>query len=115
MPGLLAELRLVFAVMADPQTAHEPYLSRSRGLLELLDAWHNPEAAQGTDSHLHDAERQHVDAYQLRQARWTGNPTARGPRPARPPRYGASNRSLHPRRHKEGTPHDRRSCTHRHC
>ena len=30
MQQLLAELRLVFSVMADPRTFHEPYLAENR-------------------------------------------------------------------------------------
>lgn len=36
MRGLLAELRLVFAVMGAPRSFHEPYLQRNREVLEAL-------------------------------------------------------------------------------
>ncbi len=64
MRGLLAELRLVFAVMAaNPQTFHEPYLSRNRELLELLQAGRHHDAATALRRYLLDAERQLVQAY----------------------------------------------------
>ncbi|GAA1889317.1 GntR family transcriptional regulator [Streptantibioticus ferralitis] len=36
LAGLLAELRLAFAVMADPRALHEPFLRRNREIAELL-------------------------------------------------------------------------------
>ncbi len=57
---MLAELRLVFHVMADPRRFHEPYLVRNR------DA-HAAEAGTGRPprpvTYLDDAEKQLVDAY----------------------------------------------------
>ncbi|MGW7005549.1 FCD domain-containing protein [Streptomyces sp. NPDC054933] len=40
LAGLLAELRLAFAVMSDPRALHEPFLRRNREIAELLgDGW----------------------------------------------------------------------------
>lgn len=73
MRGLLAELRLVFHVMADPRRFHEPYLVRNRELLALLRAGDLPGAEQLLDRYLREAEAQLVEAYAASvQARTTG-------------------------------------------
>jgi DNA-binding GntR family transcriptional regulator len=63
MRGILAELRLVFHVMADPKRFHEPYLGRNREILGLLRAGERARAASELGTYLDDAERQLVDAY----------------------------------------------------
>jgi DNA-binding GntR family transcriptional regulator len=63
MSGVLAELRLVFHVMADPRTFHEPYLARNQEILRLLREGDGERAAIALAAYLHDAERQLVAAY----------------------------------------------------
>lgn len=63
MRGILAELRLVFHVMADPRRFHQPYLTRNRAILARLEAADGPGAARLLAAYLADAERQLVDAY----------------------------------------------------
>jgi DNA-binding GntR family transcriptional regulator len=67
MSGILAELRLVFHVMADPQRFHEPYLGRNRAILHRLQDGDGPGAAEDLEVYLHDAEEQLVEAYAQRQ------------------------------------------------
>lgn len=64
MRGLLAELRLVFHVMVDPQPFHEPYLTRNREILTALQAGEGAVAEKLLSSYLGDAERQLVEAYE---------------------------------------------------
>ncbi len=61
--GLLAELRLVFHVMADPQPFHEPYLERNREILETLRTGDGVTAERQLAAYLDDAEEQLVEAY----------------------------------------------------
>ncbi|HET7304120.1 MAG TPA: GntR family transcriptional regulator [Segeticoccus sp.] len=62
MRQVLAELRLVFHVMADPWAFHEPYLQRNRDLYELL-AQGLVSAAEESLVHYFDvAEKQLLDA-----------------------------------------------------
>ena len=63
MGGILAELRLVFHVMADPRRFHEPYLARNRQILEQLQRGDGPGAAEVLDVYLRDAENQLVQAF----------------------------------------------------
>jgi DNA-binding GntR family transcriptional regulator len=63
MSSILAELRLVFHVMADPQRFHEPYLARNRQILQQLQRGDALGAAEALDTYLHDAEDQLVQAY----------------------------------------------------
>jgi DNA-binding GntR family transcriptional regulator len=63
MRGILAELRLVFHVMADPRRFHEPYLLRNRDILGLLRSSDWAKAAHLLYEYLDDAERQLVKAY----------------------------------------------------
>lgn len=63
MRGILAELRLVFHVMADPRRFHEPYLTRNQKILTLLTHGEYAAAAKALGTYLDDAERQLVDAY----------------------------------------------------
>jgi DNA-binding GntR family transcriptional regulator len=53
---LLAELRLAFSAMEDPRRLYEPYVSRNRGLLDLLVAGESERAAKELDVYLHDSE-----------------------------------------------------------
>jgi DNA-binding GntR family transcriptional regulator len=63
MSGILAELRLVFHVMADPKRFHEPYLARNREILEQLERGDGPGAADALDVYLRDAENQLTQAF----------------------------------------------------
>lgn len=66
MRQLLAELRLVFHVMAAPREFHEPYLDDNRRILRLLEDG-EPDAAVGVlESYLDAAERQLVEAFEQR-------------------------------------------------
>jgi DNA-binding GntR family transcriptional regulator len=68
MRGVLAELRLVFHVMADPRRFHEPYLARNREILGWLEKGDGLTAERLLSSYLDDAERQLVEAYEHRAA-----------------------------------------------
>jgi DNA-binding GntR family transcriptional regulator len=68
MRGVLAELRLVFHVMADSRRFHEPYLSRNREILGWLEKGDGPAAERLLSTYLDDAERQLVEAYEHRGA-----------------------------------------------
>ncbi|MFI9555605.1 GntR family transcriptional regulator [Nonomuraea endophytica] len=63
MRQLLAELRLVFHVMKNPRTFHEPFVVRNRKLLELIEAGRTDEAAGFLADYLDHAERLLVRAY----------------------------------------------------
>jgi DNA-binding GntR family transcriptional regulator len=65
MSAVLAELRLVFHVMADPRRFHEPYLARNRAILERLRSGDGQGAAEDLEVYLGDAEEQIVQAYAL--------------------------------------------------
>jgi DNA-binding GntR family transcriptional regulator len=67
MRGVLAELRLVFHVMANPRWFHEPYLSRNRDILAALERGNGVEAEHLLATYLDDAERQLVEAYTARR------------------------------------------------
>jgi DNA-binding GntR family transcriptional regulator len=60
---LLAELRLVFLVMAEPRPFHEPYLRFNREVYELLAAGDAAGAEAALASYLDAAESQLVEAY----------------------------------------------------
>lgn len=66
MKRVLAELRLIFHVMDDPERFHAPYLERNSYILELLDAGDGLAAEQELLSYLDDAERQLLQAYEER-------------------------------------------------
>src|SRR6266545_2839367 len=70
MQRLLAELRLVFHVMADPRRFHEPYLARNRELFELIRAGDGPGTERALGAYLDDAERQLVQAYTDGRRAW---------------------------------------------
>jgi DNA-binding GntR family transcriptional regulator len=63
MRGITAELRLVFHVMADPRQFHEPYLTRNREILTLLESGDRAAATSALARYLDDAEHQLVDGY----------------------------------------------------
>lgn len=63
MRQALAELRLVFHVMANPGAFHEPYLTRNREILKMVESGDMQNAAILLDKYLADAERQLLDAY----------------------------------------------------
>ncbi|MBC8091432.1 MAG: GntR family transcriptional regulator [Pseudonocardia sp.] len=68
MRGVLAELRLVFAVVDNPRWFHEPYLARNHEILAALTRGHGAEAATRLGIYLDDAEAQLVAAYAERIA-----------------------------------------------
>ncbi|MFE0381889.1 GntR family transcriptional regulator [Streptomyces inhibens] len=68
MRGVLAELRLVFHVMADPRRFYAPYLIRNRQIVEALQAGDAAEAEQLLLSYLEDSRRQLSGAYAQRIA-----------------------------------------------
>jgi DNA-binding GntR family transcriptional regulator len=63
MRQLLAELRLVFHVMANPRAFHEPFVARNRRLVSLIDAGRLEEAERFLAAYLDDAEALLADAY----------------------------------------------------
>ncbi|MFC4786416.1 GntR family transcriptional regulator [Nocardioides sp. MAHUQ-72] len=62
MRHLLAELRLVFHVMADPETFHRPYLTGNHEILELLVQGDAEQAEQSLATYLDVAETQLLEA-----------------------------------------------------
>ncbi|MEV7383812.1 GntR family transcriptional regulator [Streptomyces lydicus] len=68
MRGVLAELRLVFHVMADPRRFHAPYLTRNRQIVEALQAGDAAEAERLLGSYLEDSRVQLSGAYAQRIA-----------------------------------------------
>ena len=63
---LLAELRLLFHVIATPQELHEPYIARNRGILELLEEREYEQAADQLNTYLLDSEQGLLDAFKTR-------------------------------------------------
>jgi DNA-binding GntR family transcriptional regulator len=63
MRRALAELRLVFHAMPDPERFHEPYLARNRRIAQSVVAGNGEEAEAELLRYLSDAERQLLDAY----------------------------------------------------
>lgn len=63
MTQLLAELRLAFYVMKNPRQFHEPYLTRNRELLTLLQSGKYASAGALLATYLADAESQLTTAY----------------------------------------------------
>ena len=63
MRHVLAELRLVFHVMAAPRTFHEPYLAENRRILDLLESGDVEGAAETLERYLTVAEEQLTEAY----------------------------------------------------
>jgi DNA-binding GntR family transcriptional regulator len=64
--GLLAELRLLFHVIATPRELHEPYVDRNRELLELLEARKYEQAAVDLHQYLLDSEQGLLAAFRSR-------------------------------------------------
>lgn len=64
MRQLLAELRLVFHVMHNPRSFHEPFVEHNRRLLELVEAGEVEEAGAFLDAYLDDAEQLLLRAYE---------------------------------------------------
>jgi DNA-binding GntR family transcriptional regulator len=65
MRRALAELRLIFHAMADPEQFHAPYLRRNRVIAESVMLGHGDLAEQELLAYLTDAERQILDAYNV--------------------------------------------------
>ena len=63
MRRALAELRLVFHAMADPEQFHAPYLTRNRLIAESVMAGDGVAAEAELLRYLSDAERQLLDVY----------------------------------------------------
>ncbi|HEY3977855.1 MAG TPA: GntR family transcriptional regulator [Streptosporangiaceae bacterium] len=63
MRRALAELRLVFHAMADPEQFHAPYLQRNRTIAEAIMLGDGEEAASELMTYLADAERQLLGVY----------------------------------------------------
>lgn len=63
MRRALAELRLVFHAMADPQQFHQPYVSRNRLIAQAVIDGNGAAAEAELLSYLNDAERQILDVY----------------------------------------------------
>lgn len=55
---LIAELRLAFHAVRSPQELHQPYVSRNRALLDLLQAGEFERAAKELEGYLHDSQSQ---------------------------------------------------------
>lgn len=58
MEQVLAEMRLVFATMADDTRFHAPYIEENAKILSLLEAGKNAEAASAMTAYLDRAEEQ---------------------------------------------------------
>jgi len=65
MRRALAELRLIFHVMADPEEFHAPYLERNRIIADLIVLGDGQRAESELLSYLADAERQILAVYQV--------------------------------------------------
>lgn len=63
MRHALAELRLVFHVMADPERFHRPFVARNKVIARLIEAGDGAAAEQELLGYLGDAERQLLAAY----------------------------------------------------
>ncbi|TWD79952.1 DNA-binding GntR family transcriptional regulator [Kribbella amoyensis] len=63
---LLAELRLLFHVIATPQALHEPYIARNQALLELLEAGECERAADELHQYMLDSEARLLAAFRAR-------------------------------------------------
>ncbi|TDO54349.1 DNA-binding GntR family transcriptional regulator [Kribbella sp. VKM Ac-2527] len=63
---LVAELRLLFHVIATPRELHEPYIARNRRLFELLEARNYQQAADDLHQYLLDSERGLLEAFKAR-------------------------------------------------
>ena len=68
MTGVLAELRLVFHVMADPKRFHEPYIARNKLILGSLRQGDGHGADKQLGTYLDHAEHELVEAYRAATA-----------------------------------------------
>lgn len=64
---LLAELRLVFHVVANPRVLHERHIRGNRALLDLLEEGEVARAAEELERYLHDSEKELLAAYRGRR------------------------------------------------
>ena len=64
---MLAELRLVFHVVANPRSLHERYVQRNRALLDLLEEGDFTRAADELERYLHDSKEELLAAYRGRR------------------------------------------------
>jgi DNA-binding GntR family transcriptional regulator len=65
MRRALAELRLIFHAMADPEQFHAPYLQRNRIIADAIMLGRGDAAEQELMAYLADAERQILDVYRV--------------------------------------------------
>jgi len=65
---LLAELRLAFHVVGNPEVLHERYIRRNHALLDLLEAGEVGRAADELDRYFRDSEEELVEAYRARRS-----------------------------------------------
>ncbi|HEX5290675.1 MAG TPA: GntR family transcriptional regulator [Streptosporangiaceae bacterium] len=65
MRRALAELRLIFHAMADPEQFHAPYLQRNRIIAEAIMLGRGEAAEKELMTYLADAERQILDVYRV--------------------------------------------------
>lgn len=63
---LLAEVRLLFHVIATPRALHEPYIARNRALLELLEEGEYEQAADQLHQYMLDSEAGLLVAFRAR-------------------------------------------------
>jgi len=63
MHRVLAELRLVFAIMPEPRIFHEPYLDRNASIYQLLAGGDTAGGEAELDRYLRDAEQQLTSAF----------------------------------------------------
>jgi DNA-binding GntR family transcriptional regulator len=63
MRRALAELRLVFHVMTDPERFHRPFVARNKVIAHLIDSKDGAAAEKELLAYLEDAERQLLAAY----------------------------------------------------
>jgi DNA-binding GntR family transcriptional regulator len=63
MRRALAELRLVFHVMTDPERFHRPFVARNKVIAQLIDRRDGAAAEKELLAYLEDAERQLLAAY----------------------------------------------------
>lgn len=62
MEQVLAEMRLVFSEMADPEGFHGPYLAHNQELVALLEAGRADDAERSLIAYLDRAEEQLLEA-----------------------------------------------------
>jgi DNA-binding GntR family transcriptional regulator len=74
MRRALAELRLIFHVMADPEQFHAPYVRRNRVIAESIMLGNGETAEKELLAYLGDAERQILDAYSAPEQAGTPGP-----------------------------------------